>query len=481
MALLACTGSATAAVTTTYLRPNTDIRLGGWSIVGAYRAWDALNDNVTEFNAPTNSNYVLSGEWSLRVGLGTTSMAGASVKGASAWIYTPNSNEVTLEVRDGADNRLATGRFASAGWHAVSVPMNGGQSQLDNAYILLRGATSYGSGRASVYAAFLRLRLDRPEPPSSSPAPRVYWGSWMDGDVYGGGLTDAPWDGTTWSTFESHAGKPASIVHFGQPAPWAQIFYPSPLELTDKRGAIPLMDMGNSGASLQSIASGSYDSYLTSWARAVRNYGQPFFFRWLWEMNGTWFPWGSEAAANPAIYVSAWRRFHDIAEAQGATNITWVWCPNAIFQGSTSLAQLYPGDSYVDWTCIDGYNFGLNPLRPARWTSFYELFSPTYNALISLAPTKPIMIGETSSTEFGGSKPSWITNSLTNAIPSSFPKIKAVNWFNWNVFEDGGRWDWPIESTAASQAAFASAISSPYYARNEFGDLPSLTRIQPLP
>jgi Glycosyl hydrolase family 26 len=449
--------------------------------VGTSRAWDALNDNVTELGTPTSANYVLSGEWTLRVGLETTPIAGADVTSSRAWIYTPNANAVTLEVRDGAGNRLSAGRFASTGWHSLWVPLNGAQSQLDNAYLTLRGAIAYGSGRASVYAAFLRLRLDRPEPPTNGPEPRVYWGSWMDGDVYGGGLTDAPWDGTTWSTFESHAGKPASIVHFGQPAPWAQIFYPAPLELTDRRGAIPLMDMGNSGASLRSIASGSYDSYLTNWARAVRNYGQPFFFRWLWEMNGTWFPWGSEAAGNPALYVSAWRRFHDIAEAQGATNITWVWCPNAIFPGSTSLTQLYPGNSYVDWTCIDGYNFGLNPLKYTRWTSFNEVISPTYNALTSLAPTKPIMIGETASTEVGGSKPSWIANALGNAIPNSFPRIKAVNWFNWNVFEGGGRWDWPIESTAASQAAFASAISSPYYAGNEFGDLPPLTRIQPLP
>jgi hypothetical protein len=479
--MLACASGATAAETTTYLRPNTDIRLGGWSTVGAYRAWDALNDNLTELGTPTSANYVLSGEWTLRVGLETTPIADSDVNSARAWIYTPNANAVTLEVRDGAGNRLSVGRFASTGWHSIWVPLDGSQFQLDNAFLALRGATGSGSGQASVYAAFLRLRLERPEPPVGDPEPRVYWGSWMDGDVYGGGLTDAPWDGTTWDVFENHAGKAASIIHFGQPAPWSQIFMPAPLSLTDKRGAIPLMDMGTSGASLRSIASGSYDSYLTSWARAVRSYGQPFFFRWMWEMNGTWFPWGAEAAENPALYASAWQHFHDVAEAQGATNITWVWCPNAIFPGSTSLAQLYPGNSYVDWTCIDGYNFGLNPLKYTRWTSFYEVISPTYNALTSLAPTKPIMIGETASTEVGGSKPSWIANALGNAIPNSFPKIKAVNWFNWNVFENGGRWDWPIESTFTSQAAFADAISSSYYASNEFGDLPPLTRIQPLP
>lgn len=466
--------SATAEASTAYLRPNADMRLGGWSIISADRAWDALDDEVTELETPARESYVLGAQRSLRLGLETMPIGGVDVTKATAWVYTPNSNAVTLQVKNGAGSVLTTGSFASSGWHAVTVQLNGSQSQLDNVSLALKGATASEPRRAAVYAAFLRLGVTQPEP-------EVYWGSWMDGDVYGVGLGDAPWSSTTWDTFEANAGRAPGIVHFGQPAPWKQSFQAGPLELTARRGAAPLLDMGNGGASLASIANGSYDSYLTSWASAARAYARPFFFRWLWEMNGKWFPWGAEAAANPALYVSAWQHFHDIAEAQGATNITWVWCPNTIFQGSTSLASLYPGNSYVDWTCIDGYNFGLNPFKPARWTSFYELISPTYDALISLAPTKPIMIGETASTEFGGSKPAWIANALGSAIPRSFPRIKAVTWFNWNIFEGGGQLDWPIESSPAAQAAFANAISSPYYAGDVFADLPPLTRIRPLP
>lgn len=213
-----------------------------------------------------------------------------------------------------------------------------------------------------------------------------------------------------------------------------------------------------------------------------QNYGKPFFFRWDWEMNGTWFPWGEQAALNPEQFVKAWRHFHDIAEEKGATNITWVWCPNVLFEGSTSLASLYPGNEYVDWTCMDGYNRGTR-LVGEHWQTFSTIFEKTYNALLSLAPSKPIIIGETASTEVGGSKASWIEDAFGTQLPKNFPSVKAVAWFNWNIYDKkiGTNWDWPIESSLSSQEAFANIISSPYYAANTFGNLTPLTRIQPLP
>ena len=101
--------------------------------------------------------------------------------------------------------------------------------------------------------------------------------------------------------------------------------------------------------------------------------------------------------------------------------------------------------------------------------------------LLSLAPSKPIMIGETGSTDVGGAKAGWISDLLGSQLPATFPRIKAINWFNWNIEEGGGRREWQIESSPSAQAAFAKAISSPYYAANTFGNLPPLARIQPLP
>jgi hypothetical protein len=310
--------------------------------------------------------------------------------------------------------------------------------------------------------------------------PKVYWGALVDSDVYGTGV-DAPWGTSTWNMFEAHTGKPLSILHFGQPAPWNHAFESEPFELTRARGALSLLDLESEGATLAEIAAGAKDASISVWAGAVKSYGRPFFLRWDWEMNGKWFQWGAEAAANPSSYVNAWRHFHDLAEAQGATNITWVWCPNEVFTGSTPLNQLYPGDAYVDWTCMDGYNFGTNEIKPETWRSFASIFSATYSELLSLAPTKPIMIGETASTEVGGAKASWITDALLTQLPNAFPKVKAVVWFNKNEPAGSKRWDWQIESSASSQTAFANGIAPAYYAGNTFGNLPLLTRVQPLP
>jgi len=466
--------SAAGATTTAYLQPNEDLSVAAsWAAVGAPTAWQALDDGVTPLQVPSSSDYIASSGAAgyATVGLDTVSLAGATGVQMTAWVYTANSSQVIVDVlKSSTGGRVARSYVTSPGWNPVPLEVPLKQPELDTAVLRLRSTLSQPQ---QVLAAFLAVTY---EAPSAS----VYWGARMDGEVYGG-AGDAPWTSSTWNTFETHAAKPVSIVHFGQPAPWEQPFTSQPLELTRARGAIPLMDMGSNGATLAEIAGGARDGYLTTWAKAVRSYGKPFFFRWDWEMNGTWFQWGQEAAADPALFRSAWRHFHDVVEAQGATNVTWVWCPNTKFSGGTSLPALYPGGEYVDWTCVDGYNRGTNPIKPSRWLPFSTVFGATYATLLNLAPEKPVMIGEVASTEIGGSKAKWIADGFASRLPVKFPKIKAVSWFNWNISVGESRWDWPIESSESAQAAFANVISSPYFARNTFGSLPSLTRIQPLP
>lgn len=320
-----------------------------------------------------------------------------------------------------------------------------------------------------------------------SRSPSIYWGAWISGEVFARDgeepPPDAPWSEQTWNQFAADAGKEVSIVHFGQPAPWNEPFDPAPFERIAARGAIPFVDMDPDGVSLAEIADGSKDSYFEEWAAAARAYEMPFFLRWAWEMNGPWFQWGKEAAADPALYVAAWRHLHDVVAAAGAANVTWVWCPYVISPATaTPLASLYPGDSYVDWSCIDGYNQESDE-RPARSRSFAAIFGPTYRELLALAPGKPIMIGETASSETGvaPTKPEWIANALDTELPDLFPQVKALVWFNWNIPDSSGedRLDWPIESSPASQAAFAQAISSSYYA--PASAVPALAPLAPVP
>ena len=86
-------------------------------------------------------------------------------------------------------------------------------------------------------------------------------------------------------------------------------------------------------------------------------------------MNGYWYPWSEQRNGNqPGDYVKAWRHVVDIFRSVGATNATWVWCVNTPDHITTPLTELYPGDNYVDWTAIDGYNKATDPRPGSRST-----------------------------------------------------------------------------------------------------------------
>jgi hypothetical protein len=211
------------------------------------------------------------------------------------------------------------------------------------------------------------------------------------------------------------------------------------------------MDTGT--VSLRSIASGSQDAAITTWAQQAAAYGHPFFLRLNWEMNGGWFSWGTTSSNQntPADYVAAWRHVHQIFVNAGATNVKWVWCPNIDpYNAMTKVSRLYPGKDYVDWTCLDGYNFGT------PWTSFRELYESSYDRIMKLAPSKPMLIGEVASTERNGSKAAWI-GSMFSALAKRFHHIHGLVWYD--VKGSGGHpKDWPIESSKTSSAAFRKGI-----------------------
>ncbi len=330
-----------------------------------------------------------------------------------------------------------------------------------------------------------------PEAAPSAPAPgpsvpvaphSILWGAWVDGDAYGEAFDDPPWDMAALAMFEANAGKAASIVHYGQS--WRrdgvpQPFYPGDHQRVRDHGALPLLDWNpwdsSAGGSpsqpdfaLARIIAGEHDAYITSWATAARDWGHPFFLRFAHEMNGSWYPWSEARNGNAAgEYVAAWRHVHDIFRAVGATNVTWVWSPNVTYPGSIALAGLYPGDAYVDWVAMDGYNWGTNPAKPDSWKSFGQVFGPTYDELGTLAPGKPVMLAEFGSSEHGGSKAEWIADALAQ-IPTAFPRIRAAVWFNWDA--DG--MDWRIESSSAARSAFAGGLAADAYAGASFGSAP---------
>lgn len=316
---------------------------------------------------------------------------------------------------------------------------------------------------------------------TSTTSPSVYWGAYIEGTqtysyLYGDTWGNAPWSSATWDQFESDAGKKVSIEHYGQPPPWQQPFDANTANLVIARGAIPAIDISTQNVPLRDIAAGKYDSSITAWAQAAKAWGHPFFLLLDVEMNGTWAPYSVGVNGNTASdFVNAWRHMHDIFTQVGATNATWVWCPNVDPSGIfTPYDQLYPGDGYVDWTGLDGFNQTGNQ-------SFSWLYGSSYQKLLSMAASKPIMISQIASVESGIGKAAWITDALSTQLPKYFPQVKALLWFNWRIYENNTWMSWEIESSASSQAAFAAAIASPFYAAGgSFGALPLLTKIKPL-
>jgi beta-mannanase len=215
---------------------------------------------------------------------------------------------------------------------------------------------------------------------------------------------------------------------------------------------------------LQDIIDGKWDSYIKARGAEFAAAGIPVMVRWGHEFNGNWYPWGiANNNSNPALYVSAYRRVHDLVVAAGATNVQWVWCFNDSPTPDTSYndpAQSYPGDAYVDWVAIDGYNWGLGPSWDPSgnyWTSFDTMFANAYAKARAIAPKRPVMIGEVGSSEDGGNKAQWINDMSTALQSGRYPDLKLIVYFDQDKEEL-----WSGVSSSAAQAAFRTWVNQTY-------------------
>jgi beta-mannanase len=159
------------------------------------------------------------------------------------------------------------------------------------------------------------------------------------------------------------------------------------------------------------------------------------------------------------VFVAAWRHIHDVFAAVGVNNAAWVWAPNADSHPGgidttswNSWRNYYPGDTYVDWVGIDGYNWGTQ----YTWQTFGQIFSPVYADYVG---RKPIMIAESGSVEAGGDKAQWLADSATWI--KAHPGIAAVVWFDTNQSSTG--LDWRADSSLAALGAYETMARDPYF------------------
>lgn len=303
----------------------------------------------------------------------------------------------------------------------------------------------------------------------------------------------APFNFATYDSTAAKIGSQPNVVgYFGG---WDQKFRPDAVERAWQRNLLPVLTWesrpiasGNDrieepdyrlpdiiGDKANGIA-GSYDSYLRTYARSIVKTGLPLGIRLDHEMNGVWYPWSETDSSGKSInanrvgdYVKMWRHVHDIFEAEGANDlVVWIWSPNitnnlpASHKKAGFLANLYPGDDYVDWVGLSGY------LRPAYKAdndfSFEYTFDASLNELRSIS-RRPIFLAEVGASETGGHKPAWISSFFTALAKPENSDIVGFSWFNLAVtsYTEGQRStnDWRIDSRKDSLTAFADGLSTP--------------------
>ena len=261
---------------------------------------------------------------------------------------------------------------------------------------------------------------------------------------------------TNLSTLETKVGQKFTVRNYFQNT--SQGFTAVQATAISDHGAIPMATLefqnpavgtGMSGGSYKQIAAGSMDAYLIKYATNAKSFGRPVWVRPFHEMNGNWYPWAGTATGNtPADFIAAWRHVHTVFKNAGATNVKFVWSPNADSVPNTSangIAKYWPGSTYVDYIGLDGYNFGTTT---STWRSFTSVFGAAYSSVIALDATKPIFIAETGCGTVGGNKAAWISD-MFNVVPTKFSRLVGITWFN----ADKER-DWRIESSTASLNAF---------------------------
>lgn len=209
------------------------------------------------------------------------------------------------------------------------------------------------------------------------------------------------------------------------------------------------------------IASGACDTFLHAAGKNLSTINKPFYFVFAWEMNNKSNQWSIPyTRSNPADFIAAWRHIHDIFMQEKVKNILWVFDPN-VPEDNVSYKSMYPGDRYVDYFGLDGYNWGVTQSW-SSWESFGDIFTKSYNQLLSINPHKKIILVEVNTTDEGGDKGAWYTDMLTHQIPSVFPQISAVVFYNEDRSVQEGI-NWKVDVNEESLKSFVSAIHTPFY------------------
>lgn len=271
---------------------------------------------------------------------------------------------------------------------------------------------------------------------------------------YGAWLGDFPTTASV-ATFEQLSGRHLGVGQFYIDWATSFSFIQPDLQVLDADHSEAMVTWMPSQFNTQQIASGVADSYIQNFALGVRSYGKPILLRPLHEMNGNWYSWaiGGSTVNTNASYIQAWQHIVTIFRQVGAKNAKFIWSINAGNVGvGASFTGAYPGDSFVDYVGVDGYNWGTTQPWGSTWQTFDQVFSLPYQALIQTS-SKPVLITEWASAEIGGNKAAWITDAFQQLASSKYARVVGENWFNMNK-----ETDWRINSSPVALSSFQAAM-----------------------
>ena len=127
----------------------------------------------------------------------------------------------------------------------------------------------------------------------------------------------------------------------------------------------------------------------------------------------------------------------------------FVWCPGIRSGAGGSFSQWYPGNKYVNWIAVDGYDFnnnGPNALNVnfAKWYATWQRHD------------KPMMIAETAATP--RDQVAYL-HEVQQQFPSRYPAVKAFVYFDSTTRKTHG--DWTLKGAGLKE--FKDLAQSPYF------------------
>ncbi len=247
--------------------------------------------------------------------------------------------------------------------------------------------------------------------------------------------------------FAAAAGRNPNLVGYFNG--WAEGFDTNFADMLHSHGMTPLVQIDPTDASVASIAAGSYDDYLQTYADAVADYGHPVVIGFGPEMNAPWYTWGYHHVP-AATFVAAWRHIVNVFRQEGADNVIWLWTIEADQPGTGPIASWWPGQRYVSWVGIDGFYYRAGD-------TFAKVFAPTI-AQVRAITVAPVLLSETAVGPLAGQSAQYagIQNLFQGIVKY---KTLGLVWFDIAQHGSVYRQDWRIEDSRLAALSFELGVA----------------------